>query len=442
MHFHPFHLFSQSGKPDGARLAQGVRARGQIPARVALTVLLGFACYHLGRWTAVPAPQEEQAEVSRAVSIVPAELPSEVSLTRALRAPGLLARTTGVTEMISRINQVSGFEEAAMELHPTIEETETSDAMFLLAEAWADLDPVSAARFFADMQVPGWRSPFLFAAISRWAEADSPAARAWLDEAFPMIGDSGEETDEAGITRVEQREYYQAAMIRGVSLTQPQRAAAMWMEMPQGPSRSSALEFVVTAMGAGDGSRVREWISQMPEEDPESRRNVIRLAVGRMMLEGDKDTAIIWASGFNTPDERGMAIIEVAANHARVVPKEAAVWASGLDGAGLRGAAVAEAVEQWARQEPENARAWLDSLPPSPEWDMAERKLAWTILKRDPAAAFDRVARIERESLRYETSETLGRMWITTNPLEAADFIRRSPLFNTTGRRSLLDLLE
>jgi hypothetical protein len=413
----------------------------RVSAIAATLVLLVIASYHLGRLTAVPAPKVAAGYLPAGPGR-PAEISSASSLARALRAPHLLARTAAVKESISRLNQVSQFEQTAMELQPMMEETEASDALFLLAESWADLDPAGAARFFADMEVPGWRSPFLFAAISRWAKTDSPAARAWLDREFPAIEDSTEETHDARITRREQREYYTAAMIRGVAVSDPQRAADMLMEMPMGPSRSSALEFVVTGLTTGDGSRVRQWISSMPAEDAELRRNAIRLAVGRLMLAGGRDLALAWADGFRAPDERGLAMVEVAANHAREAPREAAEWASRMDGAGLRGAAVAEALEQWARQEPENAREWLDSLPPSAEWDMAERKLAWTILRRDPTAAFDRVARINNESLRNETSETLGRMWITTHPAEAAGFIRRSPLFNTAGRRALLDLLD
>ena len=332
------------------------------------------------------------------------------------------------------------FEQAFQALRPAMESSDGHDRLFILADAWAASDPRAALSFLAGVDVPGWRNPYVFAAITQWARVDADGALAWLNRQFSADRLAALGDEQRRLTEQE-REYDLVALIRGVARQSPERAEAWMLSLRDTSLRVGAMDYVLQAMWHAGEKRALAWVEALPADDRPLKTGAIRQAL-RRLIATDPAAARAWAESFTHPGFRQAAVQSLADQWAGTEPRQAAAWAQGLTKAGLRQVAVAETMDRWARQDPAAAEHWLRQLPPSSEWDMAKRRFAWVTRGLNAQNAFEWVAAIESDGLRLETLEQVGRLWISEAPQEAERFIRQSDLFPAEMKQALLDVYD
>lgn len=345
----------------------------------------------------------------------------------ALRFPDPLAREEAFARSAEAMESGEEFRATFGELLPDFESGTTHDALLLLADAWAAREPAAACAWLDKLDFNDPRNPYLFAALSQWASADPQAARAWLDTAHSDPG--------AG------RDHLLAALVRGIARNDPDEALRTLLAMPNSPERTGSIDFLVQAWHRKGLESAMGNVAALPDSDPSLKERAIRQLVDALSPD-DLATARSWAGQLADPQARLDAHAAIAAHWSRHDPATAAGWAAAIDDPAIRRRALGEVATRWARIDPPAAANWLAAHAGRLDYDLAARAVAWSTVGLDPEAAFKQVATITSESLRDETFEQLGRIWITRQPQIARNFLQSDCPIPPAVRARLLEHFE
>lgn len=313
------------------------------------------------------------------------------------------------------------FQEAIDGLLPSLENGDTHDALFVLADVWASQDPEAAATWLAALDLGDPRNPFLFSALSRWAAQDPDAAIVW----FEKSSDGS-------------RDYLAAALVRGLATLDPDAALKLLVASPASPERSGSVDFLIRAWSAVSLEHAFGKTATLP--GPLKRIAIEKLTAS---LAGDQlEAARAWATSLQNPQDRESARTGIAARWSQTDPVAAITWANGLEDPATRATALGEAATRWARITPLDAGTWVDAHRGKPEADLATRAVAWTTVDLDPDTAFNRVAAITHAPLRDETFEQVGRFWLSREPIAAKRFLESESAMPPSIREKLLESFE
>ena len=303
-----------------------------------------------------------------------------------------------------------------------VEDPEVHDELFEHAEKWARSSPEEAVKWLGELEFDDPRNPFLFSALTQWAEQDASAASKWLNQKY----------SEGHLSM----NYLLAAMVRGLSRQDPDVAKSMLLSSPKSPERSGAVDFLVRAW-------YRKGIEHAAEE-LKSLGDLKERALKELFLNvssEDLEKAVSLSEGLPFED-RLIAQASLAANWGRRDPAAAAKWAGGLDGHVVRERALGEVATRWARLDPVAAGQWLDENAGRSEMDLAMRSYAGNTVNYDPALAFAKVSRITSQSLRDQSFEQIGRIFLNHQPQRAKAYFENDTVIPAVVRETLLRSFE
>ena len=162
------------------------------------------------------------------------------------KAPSSLRPLKLDSDPAAKLSEVSQFLEGALAMQsneqfrgsfealiPSLSEPSTHDALFILANVWAAKDPVAATEWLAKLEFKDPRNPFLFSAFSQWARLDPEAAQAWLNGKLQSEGAT--------------KDYMLASLIRGLAISDPDKALQILLQAPSSPERTGSLDFLINS---------------------------------------------------------------------------------------------------------------------------------------------------------------------------------------------------
>ncbi len=303
-------------------------------------------------------------------------------------------------------------------LLPQRDDVFVHDELWLRAGEWAAEDPEAAVAWLSELEFDDVRNPYLFSALSQWAFGDPAAARLWLEKNIPTNEDSAL--------------YLRAALIRGMARSDPSGALRELLAQPKSFGRSS-IDFLLGEQMREGSEALFFFLDSLPADAGDLRLVAMQKAAGQLSQEMIP-AALEFSKGLADTKERVVFQESLANRWALIEPEGALAWASELQ----QPRVLAAAAKQWARQEPLAASEWLEGQWGSPAYDLSARSVAWSVVGLDPDLAFSQVARIQSEGLRRETSEQLGRFWISDQPQVARAFLRADTSMPADIRESLL----
>ncbi|MDB4265195.1 hypothetical protein N9891_00440 [bacterium] len=292
------------------------------------------------------------------------------------------------------------------------------DQLWLRAGEWAAQDPEAAVAWLSELEFPDVRNPYLFSALSQWASDDPAAARLWLEQNIPADEDSAL--------------YLRAALIRGMARSDPSGALSELLAQPISLGRST-IDFLLGEQAREGSEALFSFLNLVPSDAGDLRLVALKKAAGQLSREMIP-AGLEFSEGLADVEERVAFQEALADRWALMEPQEALAWAAELQ----QPRVLAVVAKQWARQQPLEASEWLEGQRGALGYDLSARSVAWSVVGLDPDLAFSQVAQMQSEGLRRETSEQLGRFWISDQPQVAKAFLSADQSLPADIRKSLL----
>ncbi len=291
---------------------------------------------------------------------------------------------------------------------------ENAAALFTLLK-----EPASAATFAATLDHCATRSAMLRQALEAWSAEDCGATLRWaenLPEGWPKRTAFATLTQTVRPEKI--RELAASANALDAKYGDVQAALALrWAEFdcPAALAWAGAL-----APGAARQEALAAVMAVWARQSPQAAANhVLDLAVGA---------------------ERTFAAGQVAAAWARVDPLAAAAWLESVSDLASQSDAVAPLVAVWSQRDPVATANWLLAHSSGALVDRGLVELSRNLKASQPALAFVFADAIEARELRWQQLERVGRDWVLSDPVAAADGIESSDLPARIKARLLLSV--
>ena len=130
-------------------------------------------------------------------------------------------------------------------------------------------------------------------------------------------------------------------------------------------------------------------------------------------------------------------MISVVQRLAQQQPEQTAAWVAEFPEGALRDAAFEELARLWADRNVDTVANWLNSLASSPARDAAIGAYVNKLALQFPESAALWAKSIQDESLRMRELETVGELWMGTDPISARAWISQAALPEQTKTRLL-----
>ncbi len=279
---------------------------------------------------------------------------------------------------------------------------ENAAALFTLLR-----EPASAAKFAATLDHCATRSAMLKRALESWSSEDCGAALRWaenLPEGWPKRTAFAALAQTVSPEKI--RELSASASALDATYGDVHAVLAVrWAEF----DCAAALAWAGTLTpGAARQGAVASVMAVWARQSPQAAANhVLDLALGA---------------------ERTFAAGQVAAAWARVDPLSAAAWLESVSDPASQSDAVAPLVAVWSQRDPVATANWLLAHSSGALVDRGLVELSRNLKASQPALAFVFADAIEARELRWQQLERVGRDWVLSDPVAAADGIEGSDL--------------
>lgn len=287
--------------------------------------------------------------------------------------------------------------------------------------------------------------------LSAWADRDLPATVAYFNERLRSLP-SSEMQGAAGHLAVN---YFR---------TDPDNAVKWLGTLPE-EVRAKSVHFALTDLSQGDpaaAARILANHRDLPGGDDLARQ------IAQRYVNTDPQQAWTWASGL-PPEQSKLAMRGVLdqwmdtdfdSAFARISSLDEGMRTVALPGLAekapleqlpqiarsLGGAsgdehqrsAAASLAARWTEQDAISASRWIGTHPPGPIRDSALRAFADTLVRSDPASAYDWASTISDPGLRRETLDDGIRGWLDRDPEAARAWVQNSTVLGKDDRERLL----
>ena len=287
-------------------------------------------------------------------------------------------------------------------------------ALRALERRWAEVDPLGAAKLWAE----GKGAPELTEAFfSNWSKIDPRGALQWLST-LPQ--------DEA-------KSKVRAQILSGLAKSDPQRAMDYASQMAEGPDRTQLITRALDTLVLKDPAAAFAMAKNLPGGDAQRAAldSVISKIAGRNPGQAQKLLAELPA---NTLTEAGG---EIASALAKKDPGQAVQWAAALPEGQTRDGAFGSLASAWASKDVEGAAQWLDQLPKGSSRDAAVAGFASRLAPRDPEGATAWAATLAPGEQRNLTLQRTLWIWQRVNARAAKEWIETAPGFTDVERARL-----
>ena len=260
------------------------------------------------------------------------------------------------------------------------------DASIILS-ALASTDPQRAIKWLEDPENKlknfPWMGQILAGSITKeWVRTDPDAALEWAKS----VPDN-------------QRSGAYSGVLGTIAATDPQRASAMALELPDSDARVEIIAQISRSWSENSPGEAIEWSSRLEGEE---RTRAIGAAVGSWAQTNPRGAAAFLLAQHES--ERSPEMVkQVASSWARQQPAEAAQWIGDFpEGDGKKGA-MGDVMWNWTTVEPEAASAWLLEQPPGESRDEGIGSLARATFDQDPEGALTWAAHMSSDERRLQS---------------------------------------
>ncbi len=288
--------------------------------------------------------------------------------------------------------------------------------------------------------------------FTKWAAADLPAARAWLEERTAKPEEIGDRDQELA-----------KGLMRTWVKTDPDAAFAWLAKQPASLSEGAA-EAAFQALSHVDSEKARRlvaaqadrpgrdgiagelagwWAKEAPAEALRWARGLpetlaaaaVKASIGSW---AEQDFAAAAQAAADLSPTLKDAVLPTLVDNRNSRPGETAQWLEKQpDGPG-RQQAVGELVRRWAGANPEEASAWLAAQPEGPARDQGVDSLADRIRYSDPEAAAVWGATLSNERMRMQSLRDTLKSWYRISLPHAENWLRTAPQLSDSDRVHLM----
>ena len=282
----------------------------------------------------------------------------------------------------------------------------------------------------------------------RWAEVDPlSAAKAWADGSEKLVGDS-----------------FFSSWVK----INPSSALTWFSGLEEGPQRQKARELILERVAKYDPQRALDFSNQITNEKD---RNALVARSLKTVAESDLPQAITLARSLPEGTTRDTALdtvitqiastdlasaqkliaenpngtfsrasASVAAGLLKQSPVQAVAWADSLPEGSAKEAAYAGIAREWSTRDMEAVAEWLDKLPASAARDAAVVSFAGRNAARDPEGATLWAATLPNSDSKKGLLMMTVRNWQRTNPEAAQKWIDTAEGLSAAEKESLSTL--
>ncbi len=418
-------------------LTQHLRRHGLTVAAVFVGVLLGRNLRHAVSPDVAPAPkpvsevaatpQEPQslrssegadasveAEVARLLGGATSENNSRTpqqaidAISTAFQEKSDLRRFLAIYEAVSEL----GKDDLAEALGRARTEN-NAIAIRALERRWAEVDPVGAAKAWAE----GKTQPLGDAFFSAWAKSNPASALRWF----------------SGLEDGDIKNQSRALILNQVAKSDPQRALDFANQLPEGKDQSQLITQALATLGAKDPNEALAAAQRLPEGA--SRKAgldaVVTQIAGSNLAEAQKLMAEL------PPNTLSNAGATIAAALVKQSPDKALEWAATLPDGQSKESAFGGIAREWASRDVAAAATWLDTLAAGSARNSAVASFANRTAPRDPEGATIWASTLPSGAQRTSVLSQTISIWQRTNPAAATEWVTNSPGLSAEERATL-----
>jgi len=269
----------------------------------------------------------------------------------------------------------------------------------LMLTRWGKADPDGALEYLSglDRRRAGGDAAIIISAL---ASTDPQRAIKWLEDPenklknFPWMGQ------------------ILAGSITKEWVRDDPDAALEWAKSVPENQRSGAYSGVLGTIAATDPQRASAMALELPESNA---REEIIAQISRSWSESSPAEALEWAQGLEG-DERSRAVGEALGSWAQTDPESAAEFITSLPEDERTAGMVKRVTSTWARQEPAAAAQWVGDLPEGDEKKGAIGDVMWNWTTTDPTAASTWLLEQPAGESRDEGIGSLARVTFESDP--------------------------
>jgi hypothetical protein len=356
-----------------------------------------------------------EAEIARLIgnpsSLAGTRTPAQVldAISEAFKQPSDLKRFSATYEAISEL----GRNDLAEALRRAREENNPI-AIRALERRWAEIDPLGAAKLWAES---GGSTKLGDAFFSSWSKVNPDSALRW----FSQLPDG------------DQKKQARNSILNGVARSDPQRAIDFANQLPEGTDRTQLVNRALDALSAKDPAQALAAARSLPDGD--SRKTALDTVVSKIATTNlEEAQRLIAELPANTVSG---ATGNVAAALTKNDPSKALAWAETLPEGASRQSAFASLASTWAGKDVEAVAQWLDKLPGGASRDSAVAGFASRTAPRDPEGATAWASTLPAGEQRNTVLQRTLSIWQRTNAQAASEWISSSPGLSAEERANL-----
>ena len=283
------------------------------------------------------------------------------------------------------------------------------EALWRIAQRWADSDPRSAVAAVAALPASTQRRSWLSSLVQHWARLDLASASVWAEALSPSAERSRLLANVAGV----------------IAADAPQEAIA-FAETLGGEAREWAIRAALNAWAEEDPQAALAALAAFDELGDHARRLLWQSQIANRWANQDARAAWDWAVSQSPSPSRAGLLWNPLGMIAQTDPLEAMALAGSLHGRERR-QAMGVALRTWASNDVRAAANWAARTGNDPsERDEHLRNVLGTWARDDPLAA---LAWVEASDLSSGAAvSAVGQHYATRSPRQAMDWVLSQPL--------------
>ncbi|MGB0775796.1 MAG: hypothetical protein ACPGUY_08110, partial [Akkermansiaceae bacterium] len=288
------------------------------------------------------------------------------------------------------------------------------------------------------------------------------------------------------------------SMAFNLSSSDPERALALYQELPEGSVQNQQYTQIISQLARKDPERALE-LANKGKTDDEIRKNITSVisiissqdpasaakylssiegekvkgqaisTIGRRWANFDSDAALAWAEQFSG-DHKGMALFsvisgmanndpvrasqtldkhvsgeqgekisqaasQIAQSWGNVDPDAAATWVANLPEGSAQNSAIQNMISTWSGRDLEAAGQWIDSFPDGKARDTGVRTIVSNLQHRDAESAFGWANSIGDDRERVSALSSVLSTWKRKDPEKAQAAVEKIDLTEDERKR-------
>ncbi len=279
----------------------------------------------------------------------------------------------------------------------------------MVINAWVKADPLGILDQIAKHRHRGIITPRKI--LASWAEYDPDAALHWVKNNKHRNG----------------KEYPLAGIIRGIAVSDLQRATEIFHTIQNSTDRHYSLLAIIPYIAKQGPNQANEWVKNIKDQEFRSKaaKEIIKL-----LTRQDPKTAAQWALS-----ENRALIPAVAGEWAKSDLTSAIAWTESLQNY-EKDTAAESIIAEYSIQDLEQASQWINNFTESSTYSSIVDQFAKTaFFSNRPELALSKIATIKNTSKHNRSQKYILSRWYSKNPTAAAVWMDNQNISHKTREK-------